>query len=398
MKDVIRLFLLVSVYVLSSVSVGDESCECPKLACDPCSFEKGMTFFTGKCGPNNSRVKSCSRPTCIPVSQPTAACPRPPSADSGPREPIVVTRPSVPKESAAEEAAVTAGHVKVLQGSVAIVRADGQKSVVTGEGEVREGDRLESGTGSLALVNFEGGNKLHLHPDTTVEVKEFKNPKVEESRRALLHLIKGKIRSQVEQKYNGKTSQYRITTRGAVAGVRGTDFVMEHHEGGRLETKVETFVGHVQLATLDEKQVVEILRGEGARFVAELPDPSFHDKDLANFIRQGTLSPVYKIPSDKLKELDVNSRVDLLAARSRKKAPPPEAAICQKPAGLFDQCLWRCTGNPKGESRCRTDQAGVACVRLRCNANGEWADETRLGAEGAFSCPARGEIVKDCDY
>ena len=368
---------------VSSFAHSDESCECPKLACDPCSVEKGITFFAGKCGPANSKVKSCARPTCVPIDSATAECPHPPAADSGPREPVVVGKAGVPKESAAEESVAPAvGKVKVIAGSASITRADGKKVTVTGEGDIHEGDRIESSADGAALVKFEGGNKLHVMQDTQVEVREFKDSKIEESRRALLHLIKGKIRNQVEQKYNGKTSYYRVTTKGAIAGVRGTDFVVEHSEIDRLETKIETIGGKVMLASLDEKQAVEIARGEGAMFVADLPDPSFRDKDISSFIKRGTLSPVYKIPADKLKELDHNTRADL--ARANIPAGGKESAICQKPKAFFNQCAWL-----------KTD---TACIRKRCNGNGQWAEETKVGNEHASSCPQSGELVRDCDY
>lgn len=395
MKYIVGCLSLVWLCLVTTPSAtAEETCDCPKLACDPCSFEKGVTFFAGKCGPDNSKVKSCARPTCIAIEVATEKCPNPPAASTTPRPPVVVKAAGVPQESAADPVIIpSVGRVKVLQGSVAIVHADGKTSTVTKEEDLREGDRIDSGKDGAALVAFEGGNKVHVHADTALEIKEFKDPKIEESRRALLHLIKGKIRNQVEQKYNGKTSYYRVQTKGAVAGVRGTDFVIEHHEDDRLETKVETLGGRVMLASLDEKQAVEIVRGEGAKFVADLPDPSFRDKDYSDFIKRGSLSPVYKIPEDRLKELESSSRVDV--ARNR-KAPVKESAICEKPKAFFNQCVWVCHSNPAGESKCRTDITGVRCTRQRCNANGKWSDETVLS--GGLACPAKGELVKDCDY
>jgi hypothetical protein len=285
---------------------------------------------------------------------------------------------SEPKE--APETAAVVGRVKVIQGSVSIVHADGRKTLVTGQpAELHERDRVESGHDGLALVNFEGGNKLHVHPDTEVEVKEYQNPKVEESRKALLHLIRGKIRNQVEQKYNGKTSYYRVSTKAAVAGVRGTDFLVEHHEDVGLETKVATFAGKVIFASLDEKQAVEIARGEGATFTADLPTSNADEKDLSAFIKRGILSPVYKIPADRFKELESSTRVDLARA---KKPLVPESAICTKPQAYFNQCRWWLSDGH--------------CLRERCNANGEWAEQTPLGSLSA--CPETGERVKDCDY
>jgi hypothetical protein len=400
MKYVIGCLLAVSFCVMSINShAAEESCECPKLACDSCSFQQGVTFFTSKCGPANARLKSCARPTCMPVEEASKECPVPPTASKTPREPVVVKT-----EDAADPNADVhiVGSVKVITGSVNIVHADGKKTTVTnGEARVRETDTVESSKDGTAVVNFDGGNKLHVHPDTAVQVKEFKDQSDPGSRKALLQLIKGKIRNQVEQKYNGKTSYYRVYTTAAVAGVRGTDFVMEHHEGGKIETKVETIGGHVILASLDEKEARDILRGEGATYSADMPDPSFKGKDYSEFIRKGKMSPVYKIDAERLADLEWDSRVDVAknSHRPRHEKAAAEPEICERPKASFNQCAWRCVGNPGGENRCRTDLPEVSCVRQRCNGNGKWADETRVPAsEASGQCPANGYTVKTCDY
>jgi hypothetical protein len=365
--------------LLTSMTVhgAEVTCECPKLGCDPCSYQQSLKFYTDKCGPDNSKVKSCARPTCIPIDQATAECPVPPKADSGPREPVVLKAVDTPKESGAEpEGPGGIGRVKVIQGSVSIVHIDGKKTVVSQEAELHEGETVQSGKDGAAVIGFDGGNKVHVHPDTTLEVKEYKDPKVEASRRALLNLIKGKIRNQVEQKYDGKSTYYRIHTKGAVAGVRGTDFVVEHSEDGKDLTEVKTLRGNVVLALEEGKESREIGRGEGAT------------------LAEGKLTPVFKLSDEQMKELDRSSRVDVAAVKSKKNRP-----ICDKPTGFFNQCSWHCTNNPSGEKKCRVDLPNVACVRSRCNANGAWAEETRLpDPAGPIACPGNGFLVKDCDY
>lgn len=393
------LFAVLFCFTSISASAQEETCDCPKLGCDPCSYQKGVTFFTSKCGPDNSRLKSCARPTCIVIEQATKECPVIPTADKGPREPIVLKAAGVTTVDPNEDIKIV-GNVKVISGSATITHADGKKLVVnTGEARIREGDTVESSKDSAALVNLEGGNKLHVHADTAVQVKEYKDANDASSRKALLQLIKGKVRNQVQQKYNGKTSYYRMITTSAVAGVRGTDFVMEHKEGRQLETRVETIGGHVLLASLDEKEMRDILRGEGATYTVDMPDPSFKGKDFSEFIQKGKLSPVYKIDGERLAELDYESRVD--GPKNRPKRPAKgakETEICSNPKGFLDQCAYRCDGNPGGEKTCRVDLKQVSCVRTRCNANGKWADETKLPPASSHQCPAQGVTVKNCDY
>ena len=369
----------------------DNSCECPKLGCDPCSVERGVKFFTEKCGPSNGKVKSCARPTCVPIDVATRECPVLPKADAGPRAPVVVTGNIASAAPAADASQVaSAGKVKVLQGSVSITHADGQKTVVVKEADVAEGDRIESAKDGGAVVHFNGGNKLHVQPDTAVEIKEFRDQQAEGTRKAMLNLIRGKIRNQVTQKYNGKTSYYRVSTKGAVAGVRGTDFVVEHRETGKLETRIETLEGRVTFMNLDETDSREVAQGEGASYVAPLPTSS-------DFIVKGKLSDVYKMNPEYIAVLDTDTRMDVIRVAKRDTAT--ESLICDKPKAALNKCSWRCENNPKGEKICRTDLDNVRCVRQRCNANGVWADEARMPAAIAPNiCPPSGFDVKDCDY
>ncbi len=385
MKHIRLLTVVCALFWMSFAAwAGEVSCDCPKLGCDPCSFSKGLTFYTEKCGPKNSKLKSCGRPTCIPIEQASKECPNPPKADSGPREPIVIADKGGETklaDAADDRSAPKVGKIKVIKGSVSIVGADGKSNVVNGEGDVRETDTVAAGADAAALVNFEGGNKMHVHPGTEVKVKEFKDPKDSSTRKVLFQLIKGKIRNQVEQKYNGKTSSFKIETKGAVAGVRGTDFVIEEKETDILETRVETLDGRVVLGGLQAKETREIARGEGATF--SMPKPTGGAKDLSEFIQKGSLSPVYKIPDSRLKDLEFESRVDVARAPKR-KGGAGDTEICDKPKGFLNQCSW--------------NMENGHCIRRRCNANGNWAEFTKLPAASSSSCAPSGFTVKDCDY
>lgn len=345
-----------------STAFAANSCDCPTLACDPCSVERGISFYSEKCGSAGEKVKSCARPTCIPIDQPTKECPVLPNAQLGPREPVVVSLPKV-EEVIESRAPNRVGQVKVLRGSVTITRADGKKVVIDKEADLRENDNLQVSTGSGALLQMEGGNKVHVHPDTEMVVKEFVEPKSENSRKSLIHLLKGKIRNQLEQKYNGKTSYFKVSTKGAVAGVRGTDFVVEYDEVGLKGSRFQTLEGKVMVSSHDGQQTKAVRGGEGLVVNAE-----------QKFL------PVYKIPTDQMKTLDEDSRVDL----AKRKAEVESSDICKAPAGKLDQCSWR--------------KKSGACVRTRCNANGLWAEETQLPASRSADCPASGDRVADCDY
>ena len=45
-----------------------DPCACPKVSChSECEIETEVKFYTEKCGPNLSRVRSCAKPTCVKV-------------------------------------------------------------------------------------------------------------------------------------------------------------------------------------------------------------------------------------------------------------------------------------------------------------------------------------------
>lgn len=333
-----------------------------------------MTFYSEKCGPAGDKIKSCARPTCIPIDQATTECPNPPKASNGPIEPIVVKQAKVESGDESREPNLV-GKVKVLRGSVSITRADGKKVVVEREADLHENESLNSSNDSGAVLQMEGGNKVHVHADTQVVVKEFSEPKSEGSRKSLIHLLRGKIRNQVEQRYNGKTSYFKVSTKTAVAGVRGTDFVVEYSEKGVSETRFHTLEGKVMVSSHNGQESKAVVAGEGLIVRGALPADS-----SAEFVPEAKFLPVFKIPADQIKTIDAESRVDLVKGK-----PVVESLeICKAPLGRLDQCAWRLKG--------------ADCIRTRCNANGDWAEETKLPSSLAAECPTVGARVDACNY
>jgi hypothetical protein len=87
-------------------------------------------------------------------------------------------------------------------------------------------------------------------------------------------------------------------------------------------------------------------------------------------------------------------------AEKKSQAPPRgKNDICEQPNGKLNQCAWICENNPKKEKKvCRLENPEVHCLRKRCNANGEWAEETEISKEKAASVCGVQPTVKDCDY
>ena len=113
------------------------------------------------------------------------------------------------------------------------------------------------------------------------------------------------------------------------------------------------------------------------------------------------MTPVYKMTANEIKKLNWDTKVDYdeKVNRALAKSKSSDGHICSAPKGRLNQCLWQCRNNPDGEKKCRTDLPQVNCVRQRCNANGDWADDTRLPASYFDMCKPSGEVkVGPCDY
>ncbi len=420
MVTLLRLAGLVSLLYFSplhfdlALASTEVSCECPKLDCDTCHDEQGVTFYSERCGPGGARVRSCARPTCAPKDPAPSTCAKVEANSQSPTraEAPEGERPKaplrLPASAQVEERGKLVGALKVVRGSVSLQSPDGKIAKALVGTPVYEKDTLETKGEAQAQVDFKDGNQIVLQSDSKLKVDEYEADS-KKDKRAVLDLIHGKVRNKVQQKYEGAKSSYQVKTRSAVAGVRGTDFLVSYSldpSTNKVESKVETLSGHVLLASLDDRHKVDLFEGQGASFVMSIPDSKsvFTSEELGEFAKEGFMTPVFKMSE---KEIEALEKSTLLARANRSKArsvatqssaEKSSSKICKEPAGAFNQCLWTCLNNPKGEKNCRTDLPQVSCHRKRCNADGKWSDEFRLPASFAESCPGQGQKIAPCDY
>lgn len=88
---------------------------------------------------------------------------------------------------------------------------------------IDEGDSVKTGSDGRVEMKFNDGSKYTIGNDSEVEVTEFKIIR-KEKREALFSLSSGKMRAKVA-KFSGK-SDIKVKTPTAVAGVKGTDFII----------------------------------------------------------------------------------------------------------------------------------------------------------------------------
>ncbi len=404
MREKLLLILVISFSFILSASQtwADETCECQNATCKPCETETGLTFYTEKCGPENARVKSCKRPTCVPVEDQKQCLA---DLNTG-SEPLQKRKPAAQVSQPVEKASVTAStspvaHIEALSGAARITHVNSLIEKARVNLRIFQGDKIETEDTAKVKIAFENGDSLIVNPKTSLVVTEIQYEKEKKVHKTLLDLKFGMIRSLVEKnKYDGKTNTYKVRTKAAVAGVRGTDFVTSFTPGEKeWVTEVHTFDGSVNFGGAQQEKQVDVSKGTYASFVVEgPPDDQVTDAELSKFLEKGYMSEVFKMTEDKAKALDIATNFEMPKAEDPDKADRKTAgeSVCVKPAADYKQCSWTCENNPKGEKTCRTDLKGVHCVRHFCNANGNWTNTQRLPASQGDMCQSDKPVVRDC--
>ncbi len=139
------------------------------------------------------------------------------------------------------------GVLRVVKGDVQIkVAKTGEKIKARIGGKVFPKDVILTGKDARAKIVMIDKNEINVSPQSQIEIQNYEfNPEPGGKKEVLLNVIYGKVRSKVEQKYDGKTSKFLIKTPSAVAGVRGTDFLMSFNQSNR-QSQVVTFEGRVE--------------------------------------------------------------------------------------------------------------------------------------------------------
>lgn len=389
--------LLLIMFPLSGAFAEDALCECPKLSCDDkCEIEEAVTFYSEKC-PDGVRVRSCSRPTCVKKDPFPKLCVGKPMNNE---KPVEDESSRVPAAMPEKIEGKKVGKVDGLKGLAWVMRP-GLAEIKLNQGDlVNEKDSVKTGPMSRLEIVFEDANRITLSENSELKISDVKFSEDDTKRDVLLQLLKGKVRSQVNQKYNGADNQFKVSTKSAVAGVRGTDFVVELKEDlqrDERKTTVSTFSGAVELRGLDRADKALVSKGEAADFVQR----GLND-DTSDLLSRAYLSQVRKMSAMEQRDLKIETSFLSESGKARDVASLSGGysgpATCAKPDAQFNQCKWQCMNNPSGEKTCRTDMPEVDCQRSVCKADGQWHDQTRLPASQGHLCDPSKTIVAPCDY
>lgn len=436
----------------SSYGAEEISCQCLQSTCGACEIEDGVDFYSEKCGPNLSKTKSCKRPQCRPVENQKACLSKLSTSSDSNATIAPVNETADSKESGEALHATTVPAVKrniasvnsrigsngeipnrsaqvVLAGGRAfLIRSNGSKPAgLNGSREsiekgslIQVGDRIVTEADGRVRLRFPELSEIFISPESNVLIEEalLEKRTGPSKRTIMLDLHRGKVRSRVQGRYDDGESKFQVKTKAAVAGVRGTDFVISFEPGKKdWKTEVKTLSGNVCLGSdaecgrpamagpcgeSGEKSAV-ICAGMYAAYVAPAPPQDASQVEIDAAMDRGFMTPLFKMSAEDIQTLDreTDIRYDSVGAEAdsfekQTRAVSSDQATCSSPMGSFNQCSWTCEGNPKGQKNCRTDLPGVKCVRRLCRASGQWAEPTTLPARQSSSCDGDASVVKDC--
>lgn len=398
---IVSASVLFSGLAFSQSTAFAQSCGCEEIVCSPCEDNVGTDFYTESC--EGGKIKSCQRPRCeLKKDLPKGCAHLAPQAVSQ-----NVVESSSPEALIAEKDKKSVGAFLIVRGDVKVVSNGKEANAKVGD-TIFEKDVVVTDAFSHAKIMFLDKNTINVTPNSRLKVRGFEEAGVTANSTTTLDLIYGKVRSQVVTKSRraGKPS-FLIRTPSAIAGVRGTDFVVTHLKGGDI-TKVETLKGSVELGDHKHREKSLVKKGQYASYVllasnSARDDGVINDDDIGSWNQRGFLTPVYKLSDKHIELIDIATdyREDDTdrGVANLAKVTSEDKNICVEPGGAFNQCAWVCVNNPSGETKCRTDLSNVRCVRKKCDANGRWAAEERLPAStGSIKCDARSPVVGPCDY
>ncbi len=163
--------------------------------------------------------------------------------------------------------------------------------------------------------------------------------------------------------------------------------------------------GEQEFRGLENESMIKIKGGQKVVFqgLKENDEVAYDVLLKGRKVARGQLQAVVTLPANEIEALDDKSKKLKPIVVAKIPAPPRlPNQICEAPFAELNQCAWTCEGLSKKKKpmknikTCDISQAGVHCVRRRCNANGQWEDATIL-TQSAQRCETQ-PIVAGCDY
>lgn len=138
------------------------------------------------------------------------------------------------------------GVLMVVKGDVQILQKDKPAIKAKVGLKVQQGDTISTGKDARAKLVMIDKNIINISPDSKFLLEKYEYNPDQNKKGALLNVIYGKVRTTVNQKYDGEINKFQVKTKSSVAGVRGTDFLVSYNQVTNT-SKVVTFEGLVEV-------------------------------------------------------------------------------------------------------------------------------------------------------
>lgn len=174
------------------------------------------------------------------------------------------------------------GSIVEVAGTVELGRAGAWAEAQTGLA-VHQGDEIRTGEPGKARILLRDESVLVLADASHLRIDQYVYDPNESTGSSLMRLLAGKLRSLVSDYYGGPHARYEVETKTAVAGVRGTEFVV-FYDPATETTEVVGISGIVLVhSVLDRLGRGVFIRSQEVTYVpeGELPSPpSGLDEDI----------------------------------------------------------------------------------------------------------------------
>lgn len=210
------------------------------------------------------------------------------------------------------------GVFMVVKGSVKIQGPSSVSEAKVGS-KIHEGETVVTGDDSRAKIVMTDRNIINISPNTQLKIEKYSNTSKDKNVR--LNLIEGKVRNNVEQKYDNKNSKFEVRTATAVAGVRGTQFITSYNSSTRV-TEVITLKGQVSFASLSSVQQGTAASGSGEVVVGRGEKSEVQDGG-ANV----NPTPPAKVPVQEIRQIETDTNVRKDSVKNEVKVDTPAATV-----------------------------------------------------------------------
>jgi hypothetical protein len=157
------------------------------------------------------------------------------------------------------------GFIAGVQGDARVIRQSESLPATVGF-SVELNDRLVTGRKSRIKVLFSDDSLVTVGGETELTITEHIFKAKANQRKTVMELVKGKMRALVQKEVAGVSAVFEVHTTNAVAGVRGTEFIVAATD---TELRLWTISGDMDLIGSDGVKTI-VVAGEGCEVLKGL--------------------------------------------------------------------------------------------------------------------------------